>query len=124
MDANATTDPVSVDRAIDTILRSQPTQVLDQLDLPPYYERLPFVQRWQIKGNHFSKCVTGFIIIDVLFDRQLSYQQKHQMIYDIIHKLPPDQQKFPPVNSAQHSRYFEAFSTLQYQIGFTFVSCF
>jgi hypothetical protein len=52
LDANSTTDPVGVDQAIDAILRNQSTKILDQLDLPPYYERLPFVQRWQIKGKH------------------------------------------------------------------------
>ncbi|KAI6238257.1 hypothetical protein M3Y99_00725100 [Aphelenchoides fujianensis] len=110
LDANSTRDPVGVDREIDRILRNQSRHLLDQLDLPPYYEQLPFVQRWQIK--------------DVLFDKQLSYQQKLEMIHDVIRKLPVAQQRFANFDSTvaplPHSRYFEAFSTLQYRVNFNF----
>ncbi|KAI6200265.1 hypothetical protein M3Y96_00715100 [Aphelenchoides besseyi] len=109
LDANSTRDPVGVDKEIDRILRNQSRHFLNQLDLPPYYEQLPFIQRWQIK--------------DVLFDKELSYEQKLEMIHDLIRKLPVEQQRFPTFDSnsaLSHSRYFEAFSTLQYRVNFNF----
>ncbi|KAI6236582.1 hypothetical protein M3Y95_00173000 [Aphelenchoides besseyi] len=109
LDANSTRDPVGVDKEIDRILRNQSRHLLNQLDLPPYYEQLPFIQRWQIK--------------DVLFDKELSYEQKLGMIHDLIRKLPVEQQRFPTFDSnsaLSHSRYFEAFSTLQYRVNFNF----
>lgn len=122
LDANATHDPIGVDRTIDSVLRNQSRHVRDSLDLPPYYDRLPFAARWHIK--------------DILYDSRISYERKLALIHDVIRAMPQKVQQrlaTPPTlrddnessttkDDIEQSRYFEAFSTLQYHVSFNFVS--
>ncbi|KAL3071993.1 hypothetical protein niasHS_016076 [Heterodera schachtii] len=127
LESDSELDKMEVERLTDQLLKEVPRSVLDRLELPRFYSRLPFNIRWQIK--------------DLLFDKTLSWRQKHEAIFALTQSVPPQKRRFAPIQQmpsaavadasssafAQptlagtgHSRLFESVSALKYSVSFTF----
>ncbi|KAL3079617.1 hypothetical protein niasHS_013899 [Heterodera schachtii] len=127
LESDSELDKMEVERLTDQLLKEVPRSVLDRLELPRFYSRLPFNIRWQIK--------------DLLFDKSLSWRQKHEAIFALTQSVPPQKRRFAPIQQmpsaavadasssafAQptlagtgHSRLFESVSALKYSVSFTF----
>lgn len=56
----------------------------------------------------------------------MSYQKKHETIFNAIMNLPPGKKRFPKNTSMEkmnkRSKFFESYNALQYTVNFTFVS--
>ncbi|KAH7684444.1 hypothetical protein AAVH_41047 [Aphelenchoides avenae] len=113
IESNRTLDKIEIEKTIDAILSGQSKHLTEQLDLPSFYSQLPFNTKWQIK--------------EIIFDKQLSYHQKHEVIFDLITRLPSSERRFPepsdhPDGPDEHSRLFDSYNALKYTVSFTFVS--
>uniref|UniRef100_A0A914IDT5 Uncharacterized protein n=1 Tax=Globodera rostochiensis TaxID=31243 RepID=A0A914IDT5_GLORO len=124
LEADAELDKMEVERLTDQLLKEVPRSVLEQLELPRFYSRLPFNIRWQIK--------------ELLFDKSLVWSQKHEAIFALIQTLPSQMRRFAPIQHVAqssvddlsfarptlagtgHSRLFESLSALKYTVSFTF----
>ncbi|KAL3099843.1 hypothetical protein niasHT_022261 [Heterodera trifolii] len=126
LESDSELDKMEVERLTDQLLKEVPRSVLDRLKLPRFYSRLPFNIRWQIK--------------DLLFDKSLSWRQKHEAIFALTQSVPPQKRRFAPIQQMPsaavadassafsrptlagtgHSRLFESVSALKYSVSFTF----
>uniref|UniRef100_A0A914D9Y6 Uncharacterized protein n=1 Tax=Acrobeloides nanus TaxID=290746 RepID=A0A914D9Y6_9BILA len=108
---NDTLSALGIERSIDKLLRKQPREILNQMDIPCAYTRLPYTTQWQIR--------------EVFFNKDLSHDTKARAITDILNKIPPEQRYIPAShicrdNKGTKSKYFDSYSAITYKISFTF----